>query len=310
MDRRVMHPRTTRLLAALVGAGLFVTALAPTGAGEKDADVLQALEKLAKAFNDKDAKAFAAAWSENAEYIEEDSGERLEGRKAIEADYAEVLGKASELRLEIDVAKVRRLGSEVASVEGEVRVLRPKETVSRSKFLAMLVKHDGAWLIDSVRESKVPPADTNAEFLDELTWLNGQWQHKLGDTEIVLDCTEVANGNFRTHRFQVKTKGEITHEGTQVIGYDASKKQLRSWVFSSDGSFADGLIDNKGERWSIRVSGVLPDGDKSSATQIITKKDDDHFTWQVIDRHVGTRSLPNVPEITLTKSAAAGKKED
>jgi hypothetical protein len=156
----------------------------------------------------------------------------------------------------------------------------------------------------------VPAPESNAEFLEELTWLNGQWQHKNGDTEIALECAEVANGNFRTHRFQIKTKGEITHEGTQVIGFDAAKQQLRSWVFSSDGSFGDGYIDNKGERWSIRVSGVLPDGDKSTATQIITRKDDGNFTWQVIDRHVGTRALPNVPEITLTKSAGAGKKED
>ena len=304
-------------LAAALGAGLVWTAVgqAPPGAKDskedkEDADIFAAVEKLAKAFNDKDAKAFASAWSDKAEYLDEETGERLEGRKAIEADFAQMFAKADQIRLEIDVDKVRRVGNDVASVDGEARVMVPNQTISRSKFLALLVKHDGAWQIDSVRENKLPDPDTNAEFLDELAWLNGHWQHKDGDTEIALDCTEVANGNFRTHRFQVKTKGQITHEGTQVIGYDAAKKQMRSWVFSSDGSFGEGFIDNKGERWSIRVGGVLPDGEKSSATQILTKKGDDSFTWQVIDRHVGTRALPNAPEITMTKSAAAAKKEE
>ena len=301
--------------AAALGVGLLWAAFGhvPGGAQEskegkeskEDADILAAVEKLAKAFNDKDAKAFAAAWSEKAEYVDEDDGERLEGRKAIEADFAKMFAKAEQLRLEIDVDKVRRLGTDVASVDGEARVLQPKATVSRSKFLALLVKNNGSWMIDSVRESKLPAEDSNAEFLDELAWLNGQWRHQDGDTEITLDCSEVANGNFRTHRFQVKTNGRIDHEGTQVIGYDAAKKQLRSWVFSSDGSFGEGTIDSKGDRWTIRAGGVQPDGEKSTATQILTRKGDDSFTWQVIDRHVGARSLPNAPEITMTRLAGA-----
>jgi len=312
-----MQLRSVAVWAGLLGAGLFVAVLAQApgggskdGAADKDADVLEALEKLAKAFNDKDAKAFAAMWSEDAEYIDGD-GDRLVGRKAIEADYAEVLGKAGQIRLEIDVEKVRRLGADAASVDGEARVTRPKDSVRRSHFAALLVRRNGTWLIDSVREHNLPDDDSNAEFLDELEWLNGKWHHKDGDTEIFLDCAEVANGNFRTHRFQVKTRGEITHEGTQVIGYDPAKKQLRSWVFASDGSFGDGYIESKGERWTIRASGILPDGEKSSATQILTKKGDDSFTWHVVDRTVGARSLPNAPEITMTRSTGtSGKKED
>src|SRR5262245_48384304 len=275
-----MQLRSVAVCAGLLGAGLFVAVLAQApgggskgGAGSKDAagdnkdaDVLAALEKLAKAFNDKDAKAFAAIWSEDAEYIDGD-GDRLVGRKAIEADYAQVLGKAGKIRLEIDVDKIRRLGTDVANVDGEARVTRPNDTVRRTSFHALLVRRNGEWFIDSVREHNLPDDDSNAEFLEELAWLNGKWHYKEGDTEILLDCAEVANGNFRTHRFQVKTRGEISHEGTHVVGYDAAKKQLRSWVFASDGSFGDGYVESKGNRWAIRASGILPDGEKSAATQ-------------------------------------------
>jgi uncharacterized protein (TIGR02246 family) len=125
-------------LAAVVGVGLVWTAIGQGPGGVKagaaddkvDADIMQALEKFAKAFNDKDAKAFAAAWAEKAEYLDEDDGERLEGRKAIEADFAAMFAKADQIRLEIDVAKVRRLGTEVASIEGEARVLAPRSSTT------------------------------------------------------------------------------------------------------------------------------------------------------------------------------------
>src|SRR5262249_35463380 len=153
-----MQLRSVAVCAGLLGAGLFVAVLAQApsggskdGAGDKDADVLAALEKLAKAFNDKDAKAFAATWSEDAEYVDGD-GDRLVGRKAIEADYAEVLGKAGKIRLEIDVDKIRRLGTDVANVDGEARVTRPNDTVRRTSFHALLVRRNGEWFIDSVRE--------------------------------------------------------------------------------------------------------------------------------------------------------------
>ncbi|HYV38446.1 MAG TPA: SgcJ/EcaC family oxidoreductase, partial [Gemmataceae bacterium] len=193
-------------LAVAVCAGLVLSSIgqAPV-AGKDDKDVLQPLEKLVKAFNARDAKSLAAAWSEKGEYLSEDTGERLEGRAAIEKDYAETFSKAKEIRLEVDINKIRRIGADVASIEGIARVIRPKETISKSQFVALLVKENGVWLIDSVRESRLAEPDSNAAFIEELNWLNGIWQHKDGDTEVTLECDEVANGNFRAHKFQIKS---------------------------------------------------------------------------------------------------------
>jgi uncharacterized protein (TIGR02246 family) len=308
---------------AVLAGGLVIAALGQTPPAkdgtaksdkdDKDAEILEPIERLAKAFNARDAKGIAAAWTDNAELIDEDTDERLEGRAAIVADYAASLAKAQEFRIEIDVVKVRRHTADAATVEGEARVLRPKEPISRSTFVAVLVRHNGAWRLDSVRERGIEAADSNAEFLKDLAWLNGVWRHQDEDTEVQLESSEAGNGNFRVQRFRVKAGDEITHEGTQIIGYDASKKQLRSWVFSSDGSFGEGVVEQKGDRFTIRVVGVLPDGDKSSATQITMRKGDNEFTYQVVDRHFGTRSLPDVPAITLTKVAApatTAEKED
>jgi uncharacterized protein (TIGR02246 family) len=280
-------------------------------ANKEDAEILALFNKLTRAYADRDAKKFSALWSEAAEYFGEDEDERLVGRKAIEADFAARFAKMTQARLEIDIARVRFPRPDVAAVEGLARVLRPKEAPARSRFIALLVRTQGGWQIDSVRESNTPEPDSNADFLKDLAWLNGEWTYKNGATEIHLECAEVANGNFRTHKFRVQEEGEVIHEGTQIIGWDASTQQLRSWVFASDGSFGEGTVDNKGKTWTIRAGGVLPDGQRSTATQILTRKDDTHFTWEVVDRHLGTRALPNVSEITLTRSAAkTAQKED
>src|SRR5687768_4048818 len=108
-----MHAHNRRLimrwihslsLAVAAGAGLTLGGLAQApGVADGDREVLETLEKLARAFGAGDAKAVAALWSEKAEYLSEDDGERLEGRAAIAADYAASLDKNAQARLEIDV---------------------------------------------------------------------------------------------------------------------------------------------------------------------------------------------------------------
>lgn len=275
-----------------------------------DDELLRPIEQLAKSYNARDASGFASVWTEKAEYVDEDTGERFEGRKGIVEGFAEAFTKNAEVRLELEVVKVRRLGDGAAAVEGNSRLLKAKSPTARTKFLALLVKQDGKWLIDNVRESRLESDNPSAEMLEPLAWLNGVWKYQDGNSEVTMECTEVASGNFRSHRFQVKSKGEITFEGTQIIGWDAAMGQLRSWVFSSDGSFGEGAISNKDDRWTLRVVGTLPSGEKSAATQIMTRKDNTRFTYESTDRSIGTRALPNVAEITLTKIASPAKKEN
>lgn len=277
--------------------------------GEKD-DVIGPIEQLAKAYNTRDAKLYAEVWTEGAEYLDENTGERLEGRKAIVADFKGGLDKNEQVRLEIDIAKVRRLGGNAAAIEGTTSILRAKAPVAHSRFLALVVRIDGKWLIDNIRESLLENENVSGDFLEALNWLNGTWNHQEGDRDVTWECGYVANGNFQSVRFQVKTKGEIIYEGTKILGWDPLKKQLRSWTFASDGSFADGVIESDQDRWTFRVTGVLPDGEKSSATQIITRKGPNTFTFQAIDRSVGTRPLPNGPEIELTRVVAKSTKEE
>ena len=103
--------------AIAVCAGLVVmTGGQPPAAGKDDSELLQPLEKLLKAFNAADAKGVAAVWSENGEYISEDTNERVEGRKAIEADPKNA-GKKPEILQKIAEGKLKTWYAENVLVE-------------------------------------------------------------------------------------------------------------------------------------------------------------------------------------------------
>jgi hypothetical protein len=90
-------------------------------------------------------------------------------------------------------------------------------------------------------------------------------------------------------------------QGTQVIGWDAAQKRVRSWVFDSSGGFAEGLWTQDGERWIVKSNGTLVDGGKTSSVNIITRIDHNHLTWQSIGREVDGRLLPNIDPVTVVR---------
>ena len=56
--------------------------------------------------------------------------------------------------------------------------------------------------------------------LDELAWMVGKWVDEGEDATITTDCSWTHNGKFLSRSFQVRSSGEVTLEGTQVIGWD------------------------------------------------------------------------------------------
>ena len=80
--------------------------------------------------------------------------------------------------------------------------------------------------------------------------------------------------------------------GTQRIGWDPRHKQIRSWVFDSDGGFSEGFWSRDGERWVMKSTGVLKDGRAASATNVLTRVNRDTMNWTSVDRTSEPRSCP------------------
>jgi hypothetical protein len=54
-----------------------------------------------------------------------------------------------------------------------------------------------------------------------------------------------------------------------------------------------------GQPWGIHW--LMPDGSTSSAVNIITRVDDDSFTWQSVQREVNDDILPNLDEVLVVR---------
>lgn len=305
-----MKPRLL-LLATVVfsltagrGAGADVQAIDESSPDTKA--ILNVTEQIAQAFNQGDAKAIAGHWSPSGVYLSHETGERIQGRSAIAKDYAAHLQKIKGSVLALTVSAVRLITPDVATVDGSAHVLHPGQTPTDSNFTMVLVKKKGTWLIDSVREVDLPEPKGNSSALKTLDWMVGTWVNQSDGYEVRVVCEWVANKNFLARRFSVARKDEIELEGTQIVGWDANQRALRSWSFDSDGSFNEGAWKQSGNRWLIQANGVLPSGKKASATQIITKADDDKFIWQATNRNIGGVPQPDGEPVTMVREPAAG----
>jgi hypothetical protein len=158
--------------------------------------------------------------------------------------------------------------------------------------------------LDRVTEEEVPVVPTHYEQLKELEWMVGAWLDEDDQSRIETVCQWTKNRNFMTRMFSIAVRDRIEMSGLQIIGWDPAAKQIHSWVFDSDGGFGEGVWSKKDNRWYVKSTGTLADGSKSSFVNIITRLDDDTFTWQSIDRVAGGEILPNVAEVVVVRQAA------
>jgi uncharacterized protein (TIGR02246 family) len=269
----------------------------------EDESIIRAnAEAYAAAYNKHNAKAVAAMWSPDAVYMDPSTGDVAIGREEIEKVFADVLAGLGEAKLEVVVNSVDFVSPNVAIENGVVRIIRPNEEPEETNYSAVSVKRDGEWLLDRVSEEEPPaPPTSRYDQLKELEWMIGSWIDQDENATIQTDCEWTKNQNFINRSFAVVVGDQVDLAGMQIIGWDPVAKQIRSWIFDSDGGFAEGKWTRKGDRWLIQQNGTLPDGSLSSSVNVITRVDDDSFTWQSIQREVNGDILPNVDEVLVVR---------
>jgi hypothetical protein len=141
---------------------------------------------------------------------------------------------------------------------------------------------------------------SDGQSLRDLDWLIGTWKVKRDDVEVLTTYTWDAKKVFIKSRFTIKDKNGTT-TGTQIIGKDPSTGAIRSWTFESEGGFGEAAWSRDGKRWVMEAKGVQADGSKLTATNILTRINDDTFTWQTVDRTRDEEELNDVPPIRVTR---------
>ena len=252
------------------------------------ADFLRALEVG-------DAKAVAAFWTEEGEYVADD-GKTLHGRDAIQEAYAKFFAKSPKLKARGEIESIRFVSRDSAIEEGFVRVQKgTAELPTCSRYSFLLAREGGQWRLAVVREW--PDEGTS---LQDVDWLIGSWVAKTDVAEVRTTYEWDASKKFIRAHFVAKEK-DRTVSGTQVIGKDPRTGQLRSWLFESEGGFGEAVWSRDGKRWLLEANGVHADGSEVSATNVLTPIDKDSFTWQALDRTVNGEELPKGVPVKVTR---------
>ena len=289
-----MQRFVTRLslgLVLLVASG--VGAEEPKLSPEVSKALGQRAKEFMEAFNKGDADALGEFWTEDADHIDTVGRER-KGRKAIVEAYRKLFAANKGAKLNIIPVSRRFLTPNCIIGDGLSEVTPAGGGApSTGRYTAVSVKKDGKWYLASVRETLATPP-SNFEHLEDLEFLVGNWTSEGSkDENAHVSYSWEHNQNFLVAHFAATVKEVPVAGGVQWIGWDPAGKRIRAWTFDSHGGFSDSAWTKDGNKFSAKVNSVLRDGGKVSSTNVITKVDADHFTWQSTNRMVDGKEAPD-----------------
>ena len=258
------------------------------------------VDAFAQAYNAGDSKTLASLFTADAEIVAED-GSSTQGRNAIEQVFAQVFKEHPKARLKIVVESIRLVSPGLAIEHGTTTATHtPGESAERNRYMVVHVKREGQWRMACARDLSDEPLPAE-EQLTQLEGLIGDWIDESPDAVVMTSYRWTDNHCYILSEFTVHVHGRPAMTGSQRIGWDPLAKKLHSWVFDSEGGFAEGVWTRDGNQWITKMAGVTRDGKVSSSTTIITWITKDRITWRARDRVMGDERLPDIKEILIVR---------
>lgn len=298
-DKKAVEP-AKKGAAAETNPPARTAAAAPEDADEKA--IRASAEAFAKAYNAHDAKGVAALFAMKAEIIDE-NGDLTKGREAIEREFARVFQAQPQIEMRVEIASIRILTPNIAVEEGIVRSKNtPADRDDVSSYMAAHVKVDGKWQVASVRDFEAESGDYTAhEHLEQLEWLVGDWIEESPEATVHSSVKWHDNGNFLMQEFRIQVNGGVAMSGTMRIGWDAVNKQIKSWVFDSQGGYTEGLWLADGKEWIVKNSGATSAGETASAVSVYRYIDQDTLGWRSFQRVIDGERTGDVAEVIVKR---------
>lgn len=281
---------------------------AATPVDDSQKPVQKVFAALAAAYNARDSKAVVELFTPTGEFI--DGEENIfQGREAISREFDALFENNPKSAIVLDLDDTREISPGLLTVDATARVSDEDSSDSREiGFVALLVRQtDGRWLLASIRSLGDEDEETPHAQLMRLEWLIGEWVDESSESTMHFTSRWSGDGNFIITDFSLKVAGSSLMTGTQRIGWNASLGKFKSWVFDSEGGFAEGLWTDLDDRWVVHASGVRPDGDVGSATHIYEPKSPDSFLFSVVDRIVGDEAQPDFTSRVVRKPPEPAK---
>jgi uncharacterized protein (TIGR02246 family) len=289
-----------RVTFALITATIFVE---PFAAGAENSNAEEAIRRTAdsftEAYNQGNAKALAALWTEDGEYAIGPT--KVKGRDAIAKLYAEFFRGHPGSKMKVKIDSIRLLAPTVAIEQGTASVTGSQNgPPSESTYTAIHIKQDDKWLMVGVRDSEAPTIKIDRD-LKELDWLVGEWAAVKDGARIALKCGWMSDKHFlRAEITAHGGKGDLPG-GTQIIGRNPQTGEILSWFFSADGGYGTGIWQKDNTRWFVHTEGMAADGTPTAALNILYQADKNVLSWQSTNRVLGDTRLPDIKEVVIER---------
>jgi len=287
---------TVPVLAALIVLSGRTIARGQEATAAKTADeqaVRQITQDFVKAFNSGNVEKATALFYSGAELID-DAGNVHKGAAAIKEVLRGFFEKFPGATSTMTADPIWMVGPGLAIEEGR-RVVSTKDDSSSAvtHYTFVLIKQKGEWKIASGREVSDEDSLTPHDRLKPLAWLVGDWVDEGSDAVIQKSCKWSDDTNYLLVEYSVKVQGKPAMKSSQRIGWDPLTEKVKSWSFDSDGGHGEGIWAQIENRWVIKSTAVMPDGQTGSATIVLEPRDKDSYLMKGFDRIRGKTAEPD-----------------
>ena len=263
--------------------------------------IVERLKKFTDDYNNgKDAN-IGEYWTENAEIFNPVTGEAIVGKENVVQYLQSRMKELNGDKLVFNVTHIEYPDENSAAIEGTLEFLKNGKVIDRRARKIGLIKDNGTWYLDVIREIQVPPAPSSYERLKDLEWLLGNWKDKDEDVTIEFKTKWDAHQNFLIQKFNMNVYGIEELQGMEIIGWDPVEKNIRSWIFDSDGGFGSGIWTKEGANWKVKVNYVLPNGVVASDIDMFSNINEKSYTYSTSNRKEGNESLPDIEPVTVLR---------
>ena len=281
------------LVAALLGG-------APLHAEESTDPSVAGLQKTANdfvaAYNDKDAPALAALFTENGEISDLTAEDLVTGREDITDHYKEIFAEDDAPSIAVEVASVRLVAPDLAIEDGTVHLTPPgeDEPPQSLRYTAVMRKNEaGTWQIASSRRLK-DVTGAAGQLADLADALKGDWTSTTSDgVRLDLAFGWDSSGKFITGETLTTTSDGEPQEGSIRLGWNAARQSIVSWVFDAGGGSMQGIWTPSDDGWLVRAEGTTADGETITVNQELTVQDKNTLIWKATNRVVDGEKQPD-----------------
>jgi uncharacterized protein (TIGR02246 family) len=267
---------------------------------EEPSPDIRGLQKAATdfvtAYNNKDAAALAALFTEDGEMADTTGKDLTSGRDEIQARYEEVFaGDSPSMAIEVD--SVRLVAPNLAIEDGTFHLTPSGDGNApphSTNYTAVLMKNDkGGWQIASTRDLG-DATDAAGQLADLESVLKGEWTSRSSDgVQLDLAIGWDPTGKFLLGETLATTADSEPQPGSMRIGWNAARKCIVSWIFDADGGVVEGNWTPTEDGWMIRSEGTTAEGETVTVNQELTTEDKDTLIWAATNRVVDGVKQPH-----------------